>query len=94
MKFFYTHKIFLLELFPGGRIQAQQHREQLQPAGQHIKHEHIFTQHGKTAKIHCRPHLGKTGPILLNVAATAVKLVTRSNSSSAMTSTEAAKITR
>ena len=60
MKFFYTHKIFLLELFPGGRIQTQQHREQLQSACQHVKHEHIFAQHGKAAEIHRRPHLGKS----------------------------------
>ena len=60
MKFFYTHKIFLLELFPGGRIQTQQHREQLQSACQHVKHQDIFADGAENTEVAGRPDFGKS----------------------------------
>ena len=70
-------------LLPQRRIEQHQHREDLKPPQQHIHRHHDFGEIAERGPATPRP-----GPMLLNVAATAENVVTRSKPSSATSSTE------
>ena len=52
--------------------------KQLESSGKHVKHSIYLEKLLKKPKLHVGPTRERPGPILLNVAATAVKLVVKS----------------
>ena len=65
-------------LLPENRMEKNQQGKELESAGQHIKNQNTFGKRIQKTEVGRRSTSSRPGPMLLNVAATAVKLVIRS----------------
>ena len=79
---------------PGGGHEEHEHGKKLQPADEHIKGEHQLAEGAESRKVFGGADPGEPRPMLLIVAATAVKLVSSEKPSRLIANTERQKIIR